>query len=115
MRIADLVEETGFTGRHVLALFRRWIGVTPKQYARLARFQYLLQALVRNAPVDNNLEGRPLPRPAWAALAADLCFSDQSHLSHEFTAFAGMTPGDYAAAYRGLPHYLPITVDADRT
>jgi AraC-like DNA-binding protein len=113
-RIADIVEETGFTSRHVLTLFRRWIGVTPKQYARVARFQYLLHALAHNAPVDNNLEGRPLPRPDWAAVAADLCFSDQSHLSHEFTAFSGMTPGDYVAAYRGLANYLPITVEADR-
>ena len=113
-RIGDLVEETGFTSRHILALFRRWIGVTPKQYARVARFQYLLQALAHNAPVDNNLEGQPLRRPDWAAVAADLCFSDQSHLSHEFAAFAGMTPGDYVAAYRGLANYLPITVEADR-
>jgi AraC-like DNA-binding protein len=113
-RIADVANETGYTTRHVLALFRRWIGVTPKQYARVARFQYLLQALAHNAPVDNNLEGRPLPRPDWAAVAADLCFSDQSHLSHEFAAFAGMTPSDYVAAYRGLANYLPITVEADR-
>lgn len=113
-RIGNIVEETGFTARHVLELFRRWIGVTPKQYARVARFQHLLQALAHNAPVDNNLEGRPLPRPDWAAVAADLCFSDQSHLSHEFAAFAGMTPGDYVSAYRGLANYLPITVDADR-
>ncbi len=113
-RIADVVEETGFTSRHMLALFRRWIGVTPKQYARIARFQHALQALAYNGTIDNNLEGRPLPRPDWAALAADLCFSDQSHLSHEFTAFAGMTPGDYAASYRGLANYLPITVAADR-
>lgn len=114
-RVGELVEETGFTSRHARSLFRRWTGVTPKQFARLSRFQLLLGALSRGAPMDVNLEGPPLPRPRWAALAADLCFSDQSHLGHEFAALAGMTPGDYLAAWRGLENYIPITVEADRT
>jgi AraC-like DNA-binding protein len=114
VRIADLVEETGFTARHVRDLFDRWIGVSPKQYARLMRFQRVLKALSHAAPQDPFLEGPALPRPDWAELAADLAFSDQSHLSHEFSAFAGMPPGAYVDAYRGLDNYLPITVEADR-
>jgi AraC-like DNA-binding protein len=115
VRVGDVAEETGFSSRHLQTLFRRWTGVTPKQFARVMRFQHLIRALTHAAPQDVNLEGRPLPRPDWALIAADLCFSDQSHLGHEFTAFAGMTPGDYIAAYRGLGNYLPITVATDRS
>ena len=113
-RIGDLVDDTGFTARHVRDLFHRWIGVSPKQFARLGRFQNVLRALNRHAVEDVNLEGARLPAPDWAMVAADLCFSDQSHLSHEFTAFAGMTPGDYVRAWAGLDNYIPITVETDR-
>jgi AraC-like DNA-binding protein len=112
LRIADLVEETGYTERHIRDLFRRWIGVSPKQYARIRRFQQVLQALASAGESNLELTGRPLPRPDWANVAADLCFSDQSHFSHEFSAFAGMTPSAYLSAYRGLENYLPITLGA---
>lgn len=114
LRIADVVSETGYSGRHVLDLFRRWVGITPKQYARLRRFQQVLTALSLAGTDDPFLESAPLARPDWAAMAADLCFSDQSHLAHEFAAFAGMTPGAYVAGWRGLANYLPITVAGDR-
>ena len=42
LRIADLCSETGYSTRHVLAKFREAVGVTPKQYARIRRFQQLL-------------------------------------------------------------------------
>lgn len=110
MRVRDLVEETGFTERHVLNLFRRWIGVSPKQYARISRFQVLLQTLATGVPMDPAMRAAALPSPDWARLAAETGYADQSHLSHEFQAFAGTTPGAYVAAYSGLTNYLPITL-----
>jgi AraC-like DNA-binding protein len=110
LRIRDLAEEVGFTERHLLSLFRRWIGTGPKQYARIARFGHVLGGLSCSSPFDPSLRGGPLPDPDWAAIAAQFGYADQSHLSHDFRAFAGMTPGDYVAAYRGLTNYLPITL-----
>ena len=109
-RIRDLVAETGYSERHILALFRRLVGVSPKQYARIRRFNHLLRVLAGTGVEDPALRARPLPPPDWAALAADLGYADQSHLNHEFQAFAGMTPGAYVSAYRGLENYLPITL-----
>lgn len=94
-RVRDLVETTGFTERHILTLFRRHVGITPKQYARITRFRTLLRAL--NGPAAD-----------WARLALDYGYADQSHLTHEFRAMANLTPGAYLAAYRGLENYLPI-------
>lgn len=105
-RVRDLVETTGYTERHILTLFRRHVGLSPKQYARITRFRTLLRAL--NGPTDMELKGAPLPPQDWARLALDHGYADQSHLTHEFRAMAGMTPGAYLAAYRGLENYLPI-------
>jgi AraC-like DNA-binding protein len=109
-RVAALAEETGYTTRHVLSLFRRWIGVTPKQYARIRRFQQVLASLAQPGGYDPALDGERLPEPDWATLAMELRYADQSHFVHEFRAFSGMTPGAYIAAYRGLENYLPITL-----
>lgn len=108
LRIRDLCDETGYSARHVLERFRAAVGVTPKQYARIRRFGQLLSALARAGEYDPGFEAAPLPVPDWSALAAELGYSDQPHLVNEFRAFAGMTPGAYVAAYRGLANYLPI-------
>ncbi len=112
LRIADLAEETGYSERHVSELFRKWVGMTPKQYARLRRFQTVLERLAQTGREDVWFEADPLPRADWAAVAHWAGYADQSHLTHEFQTFAGMTPGAYLAAYRGMPSYLPITLPA---
>lgn len=108
MRVRDVCTQTGYTTRHVLDLFKTAVGVTPKQYARIQRFKRLLAMLARPGAYDPEFNAAPLPAPDWSAVAADLGYSDQSHLVHEFRGFAGMTPGAYVAAYRGLENYLPI-------
>ena len=45
-----------------------------------------------------------------ALAAADRLQPTRATSSHDFVAFAGMTPGAYASAYRGLSNYLPITL-----
>ena len=84
--------------------------MSPKSYARIARFQRVLGALAAGGTGDPGLASAPLAPPDWAGLAQITGYSDQSHLSHDFRAFAGTTPGAYAAAYRGLSNYLPISL-----
>lgn len=108
MKISRLAEETGYSERQMLNLFKRWVGVSPKQYARISRFQQVLDTLCRHGAADVELTAEALPSPDWADLAAATGYADQAHFSHEFSAFAGMTPSAYVAAYRGLSNYLPI-------
>ena len=39
--------------------------------------------------------------PSWAALARDLGYADQAHLTRDFTATIGVPPSRYAAAPLG--------------
>jgi AraC-like DNA-binding protein len=111
-RIADVAQEIGFSQRHLLGLFRRWVGLSPKQYARVRRFQQVLTHVVRrkgDPPVEDlELRGRPLHEPDWADVAALFGYYDQSHLARDFRELAGETPNGYMSAFRGLENYLPI-------
>ena len=94
--IRTLVDETGRSERHIQMLAQRWLGTSLKHYARMRRFQRLIGGIAVGA------------QPDWADLAGATGYFDQSHLSHEFVAFAGMTPGTYAARYAGVTDFLPI-------
>ena len=79
--VARLVEETGRSHRHLVAGFKRDVGLGPKAFTRLVRFRRAVE-LIR--------AGRPL-----ALVAAGAGYYDQAHLGREFRALAGTTPGRY--------------------
>jgi AraC-like DNA-binding protein len=85
-RVEPLMDETGWSRRHVTARFRHQLGVSPKAYARLLRFDHASLLLCGLSP------GRTL-----ADVAMEAGYYDQSHLTRDFVALAGMTPGAYAA------------------
>lgn len=67
---------------------RAGIGVTPKGFADLVRFDRFV-----------DLTGRAADR-GWAALAVEAGFYDQSHLIRVFRRFTGLTPAAYVRAVR---------------
>jgi AraC-like DNA-binding protein len=85
-RVEPLMDETGWSRRHVTERFRRQLGVSPKAYARLLRFEHASALLCELAP------GRGV-----ADVAMEAGYYDQSHLTRDFVALAGMTPGTFAA------------------
>ena len=91
-RVEALMDETGWSRRHVTNSFRRQLGIAPKAYARLLRFQHATALLMEHP------RGRTL-----ADIAMATGYYDQSHLTRDFAAFAGMTPGSYAADADAVP------------
>jgi AraC-like DNA-binding protein len=91
-RVEPLMDETGWSRRHVTERFRRQIGITPKAFARLLRFQHATGLLTEDWPA------RSLADVAMAA-----GYYDQSHLTRDFAALAGMTPGTYATDAKQVP------------
>lgn len=61
----------------------RAVGLTPKQYCRVRRFQQSVTAAHAAREVD------------WAELAVSCGYYDQAHFIHDFRAFSGLTPGAY--------------------
>ncbi len=83
-RIAPIASAAGVSRKHLISLFTDAVGVAPKRYLRLVRFQHVLDRVWETpAAVD------------WSEIAYDFGYSDQSHLSREFRALSGLTPTDY--------------------
>jgi AraC-like DNA-binding protein len=81
VRIADLQRDSGYSPRHFIALFRTAVGLAPKQFFRVRRFN---EAVRRMAAGDSLSE-----------TAAASGYSDQAHLTREFREFAGVAPTRY--------------------
>jgi len=81
-RVEPLMDETGWSRRFVTQRFRTQLGLPPKAYARILRFQRAVGLLKGVA------DGRTL-----ADVAMECGYYDQSHLTREFVALAGCTPG----------------------
>jgi AraC-like DNA-binding protein len=84
-RVAALAEDFGASERQLQRLFTEYVGVSPKWVMRRAR---LHEAALR-ADAGDDVD--------WAALARDLGYADQAHLTRDFTATLGTPPGRYAA------------------
>jgi len=76
----DLSAACELTRQHLARLFDDYVGISPKHFCRVVRFQELLRRLRQESP------------PHWASLAADLGYYDQAHLIADFKQYAGLTP-----------------------
>ena len=100
--IAALARNVGWSERHFVDRFRAFFGVRPKAAARRLRFAHAFGIMASR------------PRSDLAAIAAEAGFSDQSHMTREFCAFAGASPAVLRTArFDDLPG-IPATVLLDR-
>jgi AraC-like DNA-binding protein len=76
----DLAYEAGLSVRQFERRFRRQVGMRPKLYARIARFEGALDRKARS------------PAKSWTDVAHEFGYHDQRHLVHDFREFSGETP-----------------------
>lgn len=95
--IRDVVRETGYSHRGFIALFNRTVGLTPRLYCRVRRFQ---RALGLTAGKTSS---------SWIDIALDAGYSDQSHFNRQFREFAGMTPAEYDQLSPSSPNHVPVS------
>ncbi|WP_055565913.1 AraC family transcriptional regulator [Streptomyces atriruber] len=87
--LAGLSRHVALSERRLTALFRAETGLTPKQAARLMRFQHAKAAVARAVAA-----GAP---PDLAGVAADTGYYDHSHLVRDFRQYTGETPTGWLA------------------
>lgn len=85
--IGAIVQDVGWSQRHLVDRFRHELGIAPKVFARILRFGGVVRAL----------KGAPGPL-SLADLAVASGYYDQSHLNRDVREFAGTTPAVLAAS-----------------
>jgi AraC-like DNA-binding protein len=94
--VERLVHQCGYSHRHFLELFRQNVGVNPKDFVRISRFQHAVRTIEARGSVH------------WAQLATECGYYDQAHFINEFRAFSGLTPSAYMGARGDTLNYLPL-------
>jgi AraC-like DNA-binding protein len=94
--VANVVHGIGLSHRRFLDLFTAQVGLTPKRFARVRRFQRILRRLREGGAVD------------WVEVALSCGYYDQAHFIKEFAAFSGVNPTTYRAVAGSHVNHLPI-------
>jgi AraC-like DNA-binding protein len=80
--VAEVAAQVGLSHRRLIQVFTAEVGMPPKLFARLQRFQRATAVVQHAASVD------------WAQLAVGCGYYDQSHLIRDFAEFSGFSPAD---------------------
>lgn len=99
-RVHDVARRVGLSQRRFIQVFAAEVGLTPKMYCRVRRFQNARE-IVRNVEAAD-----------WPQVALDCGFYDQSHLIREFQALSGLSPVNYLRQSggqdgRAWPNHVP--------
>jgi AraC-like DNA-binding protein len=94
--IAAVTDAVGMSAKRFIERFKTDVGMTPKRYCRVRRFQRALASAHRPAGVD------------WTQVALECGYFDQAHFIHDFKSFAGVTPTGYQAARTAFQNHVKI-------
>jgi AraC-like DNA-binding protein len=84
--ISTVTDQIGLSERRFIQLFAQQVGLTPKLYCRVQRFQRVLRHIARSRECID-----------WTDIALTCGYFDQAHFIHDFRAFSGINPSSYVA------------------
>jgi AraC-like DNA-binding protein len=94
--VQRVAEEAGWSVRRFSQVFREQVGLAPKVWCRIRRFQRAVRQLHEGADMR------------WAELAVECGYYDQSHFANEFRAFSGIDATTYSARRSRWANHIPI-------
>lgn len=95
--VRKMSERTGLSQRRFIQLFREEVGLTPKLFHRIRRFQEVIRVLEMSQRVE------------WAEVALSCGYFDQAHFIHDFRAFSGVTPSRYLTHRGEHLNHIPLS------
>jgi AraC-like DNA-binding protein len=100
MAVAELCDELGCSRRHLARRFGEQVGVAPKTYARVLRFQRAVHML-GHRDGENWMDAREYRagrRMSWGEVALECGYFDQAHMNRDFRLLAGASPRQLATS-----------------
>lgn len=83
IHIIRLAENMNYSERHISRIFQETMGISPKNFARIVRFQNVIETILCSSPHQ------------MSDYFIDLGYSDQAHFQREFKQYSGMTPKNF--------------------
>jgi AraC-like DNA-binding protein len=80
---------------------RTSLGISPKEFIKIARFQEVLRRLQQIRP-QSVLQDGPgdIPQESLLRIAFELGYYDHAHLTNEFKRYAGIRPSELSHFYK---------------
>jgi AraC-like DNA-binding protein len=100
--VAGVTDAIGLSPKRFIERFKAEVGLTPKMYCRVRRFQRALAAARAGRGVD------------WSTVALGCGYFDQAHFIHDFRAFSGMTPTGYRVSRTEYQNHVKFLQSEDR-
>lgn len=94
--VGSVIDRIGLSHRRFLQVFTEQVGLAPKAFCRVQRFQRVLRQVHRSPNID------------WADVALSCGYYDQAHFIHDFEVFSGFTPTVYAARATEHLNHVPL-------
>jgi len=94
--LAWLTQEVGYSQKHLIKIFKDHVGITPKAFVKVSRFQNIILEIEKSHDLH------------WSTLALDAGYYDQSHFIHDFRHFSGFTPAQYYDLKKDMLNYIPV-------
>jgi AraC-like DNA-binding protein len=91
LRVDDAAARVGMSIRQFERRFAEQVGMPPKRYARIVRFNAALNAKMT------------APRRLWTDIAHEVGYYDQMHMVKDFERFAGESPSTFFRRFQGMP------------
>lgn len=91
--ITELCRELKLGERMLQMLFQQYVGLSPKFYSRITRFNYIFQLMK---------EGNP----SWCDVTYTAGFFDQAHFIKNFESFTGESPSSYGFQTENIANFF---------
>jgi AraC-like DNA-binding protein len=96
LAIRDLASQIGITQKHLISQFEKVVGLRPKSFARISKFNKVLKVIEDRQQIE------------WASIASECGYYDQAHFIKEFHTFSGLNPSAYLTRRGEYLGYIPI-------
>ncbi|MHB0883232.1 AraC family transcriptional regulator [Paenibacillus sp. SEL1] len=98
--VKELAEREAISERQLNRKFGQWIGISPKKFSEVVRFQSVLHSIQSGGGLD------------WTELALKHSFFDQAHLIRDFRRFYGDSPLTALKDFRKLSDFYNTRPEA---
>jgi len=94
--LQNLTQSIGYSQKHLIHLFKQFVGFRPKQYQQITRFNLALNEIAQGQ------------FSKLTSLGYDCGYYDQAHFVKEFKKFAGFSPKRFLREKGAYIHYIPL-------